>query len=66
MNIPIDQLPVRLPEIGIAKSAEVVVHCERGGRAAKAEAILAGAGYAQVVDLDGPHEGWRESGFPVE
>jgi phage shock protein E len=66
VNIPIDELPARLTELGIPKSAEVVVHCERGGRAAKGEAILAGAGYEQVVDLEGHMEGWRESKLPVE
>jgi phage shock protein E len=66
VNIPIDQLPARLAEIRIAKADEVVVHCEVGGRAAKAEAILARAGYGQVVDLDGHMKAWRESGLPVE
>ena len=66
LNIPLDQLPARLSELGIPKSAEVVVHCERGGRAAKAEAILTEAGYEQVVDLEGHMAGWRESKLPVE
>ena len=66
INIPIDQLPTRLSEIPIAKSDEVVVHCERGPRAARAEAILSKDGYAHVVDLEGHMKGWRESGLPVE
>ena len=66
VNIPIDELQSRLPELKISKSAEVVVHCEHGGRAAKGEAILAAAGYDHVVDLDGHMAGWRESKLPEE
>ena len=66
LNVPLDQLAARLPELALAKSDEVVVHCERGGRAAQAEAILAKDGYEHVVDLEGHMKGWRESGLPVE
>ena len=65
-NVPLDQLAARLPELGIAKTDEVVVHCERGPRAAQAEALLAKDGYEHVVDLEGHMKGWRESGLPVE
>jgi phage shock protein E len=65
-NVPLDELQSRLPELGIAKSDEVVVHCERGGRAAKAEEMLAASGYQKVVDLDGHMNGWRAAGLPVE
>jgi rhodanese-related sulfurtransferase len=65
-NVPIDQLAKQLPSLGIAKSDEVVVHCEMGGRAAKAEDVLAAAGYQHVVDLQGHMKGWRESGLPQE
>jgi phage shock protein E len=66
VNIPHDQLATRLSELQVPKSAEVVVHCEGGGRAAKAEAVLAASGYTKVVDLEGHMKGWRESGLPVE
>ena len=66
VNIPVDQLSSRLGELGIAKGDEVVVHCEKGGRAAKAEALLAQSGYTEVVDLTGHMSGWREAGLPVE
>ena len=66
LNIPHDQLAARLSELGISKSDEVVVHCEVGGRAAQAEAILVASGYKRVVDLQGHMKGWRASGLPVE
>jgi phage shock protein E len=65
-NVPIDQLPAQLSSLGIAKSDEVVVHCERGARAAKAEQLLEASGYSHVVDLQGHMKGWRESGLPQE
>lgn len=65
-NVPIDQLEGQLASLGIAKSDEVVVHCEGGVRAAKAEALLTAAGYQHVVDLQGHMKGWRDSGLPQE
>ena len=66
VNIPVDQLQSRLDELRIAKGDEVVVHCEKGGRAAKAEALLVQSGYTDVVDLTGHMSGWREAGLPTE
>ena len=66
VNIPIDELPARISELRLAKTDEVVVHCERGPRAAKAEALLVESGYANVVDLQGHMKGWRDAGLPVE
>jgi len=66
VNIPHDQLASRLSELPIAKSDQVVVHCELGGRAAKAESVLVASGYTKVVDLQGHMKGWRESGLPVQ
>lgn len=66
LNIPHDQLAARLGELGIAPSAEIVVHCHSGRRAAAAEGVLRDAGYANVRDLAGHWESWRESGLPTE
>src|SRR6185295_614407 len=37
INIPYDQLAERIDRLPLAKSDEIVVHCERGRRAATAE-----------------------------
>jgi rhodanese-related sulfurtransferase len=66
VNIPHDQLASRLSELPISKSDEVVVHCEKGARAAKAESVLVASGYTHVVDLQGHMSAWRESGLPVQ
>lgn len=66
INIPHDQLATRLSEIPAEKSAEIVVHCQAGGRAAKAESILVESGYTDVRDLQGHMSGWVQHGLPVE
>ncbi|MDH3687767.1 MAG: rhodanese-like domain-containing protein [Myxococcales bacterium] len=66
VNVPHDQLAARLAGLGLDPSAEVVVHCERGGRAKAAEAVLHQAGFTRVVDLEGHMKGWRAAGLPTE
>lgn len=65
VNIPHDQLAARLPELDAAKSSPIVVYCERGGRAKKAEGLLLGAGYRDVLHLDGDMSAWRAAGRPT-
>ncbi|MBI3784224.1 MAG: rhodanese-like domain-containing protein [Deltaproteobacteria bacterium] len=66
INIPHSELATRLAEIPASKSAEIVVHCQAGGRAAKAESTLTQAGYTNVRDLQGHMGGWVQAGFPVD
>jgi rhodanese-related sulfurtransferase len=66
INIPYDQLEERLDRLPAAKSEEIIVHCERGRRAAAAEEILSAAGYENLRDLTGHMQAWEESGLPVE
>jgi len=66
VNVPHDQLAERLAGLGLDPNAEVVVHCEKGGRAKAAEAVLHDAGFTRVVDLEGHMQGWRETGLPAE
>lgn len=66
INIPHTELAARLSEIPTAKSGEIVVHCQGGGRAATAESILVSAGYTGVRDLQGHMSGWVQRGLPVE
>jgi phage shock protein E len=62
-NVSYDQVASRLAELGPAR--EVVVYCEKGGRAAKAAEVLKGAGF-DVKHLSGDMSGWRAQGLPVE
>ena len=66
INIPHTQLTVRLGELGIDKSDEVVVYCLGGQRAALAEQVLAQAGYTNVRSLEGQLRAWHGGGYPLE
>ena len=63
VNISHEQVSARLGELDSTR--EVVVYCERGGRAAKAAEVLSGAGFT-VKHLAGDMNGWREQGLPIE
>jgi phage shock protein E len=54
-NIPVQELPQRLHEVG-STTRPVVVYCRSGGRSAMARQILERAGY-QVRDI-GPMTAW--------
>lgn len=66
LNIPHDQLVQRLGEIEVHRAAEVVLYCERGGRAARAADVLTDAGFRQIRHLAGDMSAWREAGRPAE
>lgn len=66
INVPLDDLPGGVADLQLSSDEEIVVHCQRGGRAAKAEAELRDAGYTNLRDLTGHMEGWRSGGYPVE
>ena len=51
-----------LPE----KDARIVVHCARGGRGALAARSLQEMGYANVANMEGGMEAWREKGYETE
>ena len=66
INIPHDELPTRLTELPIAKSEEVVVHCQSGRRAQLAAVALRESGYSNVRDLGGHWAGWQAAGLPTD
>jgi len=65
-NIPHEQLPMRLRELPVTKTTEIVVHCQSGRRAQLAKAILREGGYSNVRDLAGHWQAWQASGLPTE
>jgi rhodanese-related sulfurtransferase len=66
-NIPLpDVSPASLAAIGHRDAgAPVYVLCQSGGRAAKACARLAEAGFGQAVLVSGGTEAWVAAGLPV-
>ena len=66
VNVSHDQVSARLDELGSDLDRPVVVYCERGGRAGRAEAVLVDAGFSDVRHLEGDMSAWRAAGRPVE
>ena len=66
VNIPHDQLGSRVNEIEAHRDQEVVVYCERGGRAANAAETLEAAGFITIRHLSGDMSAWRDAGLPTE
>ena len=52
VNIPVDQLPGRLKEVG-AKDQPVIVYCASGMRSASAAALLKREGFVDVTNAGG-------------
>jgi phage shock protein E len=57
VNIPVDELPDRIGDLG-PHDQPVVVYCASGGRSASAARLLAGAGFTAVHNL-GAMSNWR-------
>ena len=65
INVPHDELSGRLAELGGDRDRPVVVYCESGRRASRAEALLAAEGFSDVRHLEGDMRAWRASGRPT-
>ncbi len=65
-NVPVTELAGQLASLNLSPSQEIIVHCERGPRAAAAEAVLRDSGYTNVRDLTGHMQSWRAGKLPVE
>jgi hydroxyacylglutathione hydrolase len=62
--IPLPQLVERLDEI--PRDADVVVHCQGGGRSSIAASVLKRAGVERVANLTGGFSAWVDDGGAVE
>lgn len=51
-NIPVNEIPSRLDEIG-AKDKPVIVYCASGARSAMAARLLKANGFADVINAGG-------------
>ncbi len=66
INIPHDQIPARLADLGPDRSREIVVCCAMGGRAAHAAGALRKAGFENVRLLSGHMQGWCADGRALQ
>src|SRR5690606_2504788 len=64
-NVPLDTLGEHGPEIRAHVDAPVVLICQSGQRARKAEEALRAAGMPNLHVLDGGVNGWVSAGKPV-
>jgi rhodanese-related sulfurtransferase len=64
-NVPLDVLADHVRDVA-RTDVPVVLVCQSGARAAKAEEALAGAGMCNLRVLDGGMNAWMASGRPVE
>lgn len=64
-NIPLAQLDERLPQVAKNKALPVVLVCEKGARAVRAEAQAKKLGYEHAQALAGGMKAWRDAGLPV-
>ncbi len=63
-NVPIDQLGEHTEAVRAARGAVVLI-CQSGQRAQRAESLLQAAGMTDVHVLDGGMVGWQSRGLPV-
>jgi len=66
VNIPYQQVGARLSELGELNGRDIVLYCEVGPRAQRAEASLRAAGVERLYLLEGSMAAWRQSQLPVE
>ncbi|MEL6553089.1 MAG: rhodanese-like domain-containing protein [Cyanobacteria bacterium J06621_11] len=66
INIHFQEIESRLDEIVVPNEDSIVIYCERGIRANKAEDALYAAGFESVFHLAGDMSNWRRNGLLIE
>ena len=66
INIPVDTISSRLSELVAHKEGEVYLICRSGARSARAQSMLASAGFAHPINVTGGTLAWISAGYPVE
>lgn len=64
-NIPLAQLDERLPQVAKNKALPVILVCDKGARAVRAQAQAKKLGYEQAEALAGGMKAWRDANLPV-
>lgn len=64
--VPHTEIADRLGEIIAFRDKPVVVYCQVGGRASRAESLLRELGFTKVLHLEGDWRAWSASNRPIE
>src|ERR1700761_1344713 len=62
-NYPFEELTAKASQISKNKSTPLLLVCQNGQRARKAEQVLTEAGYAEVYSLQGGLDAWQTAGM---
>ncbi len=65
LNLPLEELPSRLDDLGEDKAAPIYLVCRTDRRSAKAAAILARHGFTNAHVVKGGMTAWHEHGWTV-
>lgn len=66
IHIPLSQMAGRAKELEKHNRRPVVAYCARGNRSRSAAAALQSAGFAELYNLSGGIQAWKDAGLPVE
>jgi rhodanese-related sulfurtransferase len=64
-HFALNELETKAAQISKNKKTPLLLICQTGQRAQKAQAVLAGAGYAEIYILQGGLGAWQQAGMPV-
>ena len=64
-NIPLEELPARLQELGEFEERTIVLVCRIDRRSSKAEKLLARQGFSDVHVARGGMTDWNQNGYPL-
>ncbi|HDO33984.1 MAG TPA: hypothetical protein ENH08_02555, partial [Chromatiales bacterium] len=64
-NLPLEELPQRITELGEFTETPIAVVCRTDKRSARAERLLTGQGFADVHVVDGGMTAWARAGLAV-
>jgi rhodanese-related sulfurtransferase len=65
-NVPVNDLPTRLPEVAKNKTVPLILVCPSGARSKRALGVAKSLGYARAVVLGGGLKAWRDANLPLE
>jgi rhodanese-related sulfurtransferase len=65
-NVPVNDLPTRLPEVVKNKTVPLILVCASGARSKRALGVAKSLGYDRAVVLGGGLKAWRDANLPLE